>query len=209
MACITTLEASQIVAGGQSEAVTPGSKNAIAQSILKGCQIASYQIHQIEFDILPHEQLIQQMDMIVVTADHFLDVYRSYNRSEVVFSGIPPGCVFQGDSVPGVSASLQPPATFWDRFAIKVIGHLEKLVPAAGDDLNLAISATNIVTSVEWHHRNNHNRTHFSWASPVIYCERSLQLPLQPFIRFQAFGFWKVVRGIGSDELQLRFRIEQ
>ncbi len=31
-------------AGGQSEAATPGSKNAIAQSILKGCQILSCQV---------------------------------------------------------------------------------------------------------------------------------------------------------------------
>jgi len=40
-------KASQIVAAGQSgqsEAATPGSKNAITQSILKGCQIASYQV---------------------------------------------------------------------------------------------------------------------------------------------------------------------
>jgi len=42
-----TPKASQIVAGGQSgqsEAATPGSKNAITQSILKGCQISSYQV---------------------------------------------------------------------------------------------------------------------------------------------------------------------
>ena len=37
----TTLKASQSVAGGRSEASTPGSKNAPTQSILKGCQITS------------------------------------------------------------------------------------------------------------------------------------------------------------------------
>ena len=36
----TTLKASQIVAGGRSEASTPGSKNAPTQCILKGCQNA-------------------------------------------------------------------------------------------------------------------------------------------------------------------------
>ena len=39
-----TSKASQIVAGGKSDAATPGSKNAITQSILKGCQIASTQV---------------------------------------------------------------------------------------------------------------------------------------------------------------------
>ncbi len=58
---------------------------------------------------------------------------------EVEFSGIPSGCCYQGDSVPGVSASLQPPATICDRFAIKII------VP------NLTISPTNIVAHVERH----------------------------------------------------------
>ena len=60
---------------------------------------------------------------------------RFYNIGEIMLSGIPSGCVLQGDSVPGVSASLQPPATFCDRFAIKIIGHLKQLVPPSGDDL--------------------------------------------------------------------------
>ena len=58
------------------------------------------------------------------------------DRSEVEISGIPSGCVDYVDSVPGVSASLQPPATFCDRFAIKMIGP------------NHPISPTDIVTSV-------------------------------------------------------------
>jgi hypothetical protein len=65
------------------------------------------------------------------------DVYRFYFSREVEFSGIPSGCFYQFDSVPGVSASLQPPATFCDRFAIKII------------DPHVTISPTNIVTRVE------------------------------------------------------------
>ena len=37
-----------------------------------------------------------------------IDVYRFDFSREVEFSGIPSGCVYQGVSVPGVSASLQP-----------------------------------------------------------------------------------------------------
>ncbi len=46
-----------------------------------------------------------------------------------MFSGIPAGCIICGDCVPGVSAALQPPATFWDRFAITMISRLKQLVP--------------------------------------------------------------------------------
>ena len=64
---------------------------------------------------------------------------RLHFSREVQFSGIPSGCCYQGDSVPGVSASLQPPATICDRFAIKIV------VP------NLTISSTGIVTRVACH----------------------------------------------------------
>ena len=64
---------------------------------------------------------------------------RLYFSRAVEFTGIASGCFYQGDSVPGVTASLQPPATICDRFAIK------NIVP------NLTISPTDIVTSAPWH----------------------------------------------------------
>ena len=67
------------------------------------------------------------------------DAYRFCFSREVEFSGILSGCCYHGDSVPGVSASLQPPATFCDRCAIKII------------DPNVTISLTKIVTRVACH----------------------------------------------------------
>ena len=67
------------------------------------------------------------------------DVYQFDFSREVDFSGIPSGCLYKDDSVPGVSASLQPPATFCDRFAIKTI------------DPNHRISPTEVVTCVGRH----------------------------------------------------------
>ena len=51
----TTLKASQIVAGGRSEASTTGLKNAPIQSILKGCQIALYRT-----DLQPQRHVTQE-----------------------------------------------------------------------------------------------------------------------------------------------------
>ena len=76
---------------------------------------------------------------------------RFYNIGEIMLSGIPSGCVFQGDSVPGVSASLQPPATVWDRFAIKIRSRLKQLVPHQAATSNFIISPKYVIARVGWH----------------------------------------------------------
>ena len=69
----TTLKASQIVAGGRSEASTPGSKNAPTQSILKGCQIALYRE-----DLQPQGHVTQEFThMEFEESQSNNDVYRS------------------------------------------------------------------------------------------------------------------------------------
>jgi len=79
------------------------------------------------------------------------DVYQFDFSREVDFSGIPSGCLYKDDSVPGVSASLQPPATVCDRFVIKMncvsctCWYHHEVTTST-----LAISATVSVTSVAW-----------------------------------------------------------
>jgi hypothetical protein len=112
----STLTASQTVAGSRSEASPPGSKNAPMQSILKGCQIASYRLDSQVRACVTQDQIQLGFE----GRRSKVDLYRFYLSREVIFSGIPSGCMMYGDCVPGVYASLQPPATVCDRFAIKM-----------------------------------------------------------------------------------------
>ena len=140
----TTLKASQIVAGGRSEASTPGSKNAPTQSILKGCQMASYRT-----DLRPQGHVTQEFTQRgfegnqskTTCADSILGV-------KSTFSGIPSGCFYQFDSVPGVSASLQPPATICDRFAIKITGQTSQF------HQQISLPALNATMAKIVHNRN-------------------------------------------------------
>ena len=95
----TTLKASQIVAGGRSEASTPGSKNAPTQSILKGCQIVSYRMDS------QHQECVTQdfthlgfegnqsrttfLDCVLAVRSRFLASLQDAFANSIPFRGFP------------------------------------------------------------------------------------------------------------------------